>query len=110
MHHHAEHRNASLPDPFDFRNGLFYLLRIEVAATAYDDVFDPTGYENLATGHVGAVAAVEPAAVEQVPRLRLVAKIAGRRTWPAKLQPPLVPVSKFDAQLIDDADLVARKR
>ena len=44
----AKHSNASLPNTFDFRDGLFDLLRIEVAARSNDNVFDPAGYVNLA--------------------------------------------------------------
>ena len=81
-----------------------------MAAGADDDVLDPTGDVDVATRHVGAVPAVEPAVTEELARLRLVAEIAGGRGWPAELEPALVPFADLVADLIDDADFVTRER
>ena len=105
----SEHRDAALADARNFGDGFFDFLRIDVPAGADDDVLDPAGYVNVAAGHVGAVAAVEPAVVEKLARLRLVAEIARGRRRPAELQPAFVPLANLVAQLVHDADFVARQ-
>ncbi len=43
-------------------------------ASADDDVFRAAGNENVASGHIGAVAGIEPAVMEQLLRFSFIAK------------------------------------
>ena len=87
--------------------GLFQLLGINMFAGANDDVFDAAGDEDIAVGHVPPITAVEPAVAEQLPRLGLIAEIAGSRRRAAKLEPALSPLLDFPAGVVDNANFVA---
>jgi hypothetical protein len=76
-------------------------MRIDVLTGPDDDVLDPAGDEEIAAGHVGAVAGVQPAVVEQLARLGWILEIArGRRrpgdsTGPSRRSPSSRPVSSM---------------
>lgn len=50
-----------------------------------DDVLDAAGDGNVSAGHVGSVATVEPAIVDELTRFRFVAEITRRRRRSTKL-------------------------
>ena len=96
----AERRDAALADAGDRRDRFLDLVRIGVAAGADDDVLHAAGDVDVAARDVGAVAALDPAVVEQLARLLLVAEIALGHRGPAEFQHALVAL----------ADLVAARR
>ena len=53
----------------DGANGLFDLVRRDVLTSPDDDVLDPAGDEEVAAGHIGAVAGIEPAIAWNSPRV-----------------------------------------
>ena len=61
---HAEYRDPTLADTWNISHGLLDFLRIEMAAGANDDVLDAAGDIDVASGHIRAVAAVEPTIVK----------------------------------------------
>ena len=104
---HAEYRDPALADAGDVGHGLLDLLRVEMAAGANDDVLDAAGDVDVASGHVGAVGAVEPTIVKELTGLRLVAEIAACRRRSTKLEPSLPSLAEFVTCLVDDANFVA---
>ena len=89
---------------------LLDLLRIEMAAGADDDVLDAARDEDVAAGHIGAVAAVEPAVVKKLAGLGLVVEIAAGCRGSAEFKPAFAAVAEFATGLVDDADFVAGQR
>ena len=86
------------------------LLRIGVAAGADDDVLHAAGDVDVAARDVGAVAALDPAVVEQLARLRLVAEIALGHRGPAEFQHALVALADLVAGIVHDAHVVLLDR
>ena len=107
---HAEYRDPALADAWDVGHGLLDLLRIEVPPGTNDDVLDAAGDEDVASGHIAAVAAVEPAVVKELPGLRLIAEIAACRRRSTELEPSFPSLAEFVTCLVDDANLVAGQR
>ena len=90
-------------------DGFLDLLRIEMPAGANDDVLDATGNEDVAAGHVAAVAAIPPIAMKQLSGLPFVAEVAACRRWTAELDPSLAALAELVSSFVDDADLVPGK-
>ena len=107
---HAKDRDAALADSGDAGHRLLDLLRIEMTARANDDVLDAAGDVDVAAGHVGAVAAVEPTVVNEFAGLGLVVEIAARRRRAAKFEPSFLPFAELVAGLVDDANFVTGQR
>ena len=107
----AERRDAPPAHAREGPDRVLHFLRIDVAPAADHDVLDPAGEVHLAVGHVGAVAGIEPVAVEEAPRLARVAEIALRRRRSPEFQPTLDALVRLLAtERVDDADLVPRHR
>ena len=106
----AEDRHAALAHARQLADRLLELVRVEVASGADDDVLDAAGQVDVAAGDVGQVARLEPAAVEELARLRLVAEVAASRRRAAELEASLAALGDLAPGRVDDADLVARKR
>ena len=106
----AERRDAALADAGDRRDRFLDLVRIGVAAGADDDVLDAPGDVDVAARDVGAVAALDPAVVEQLARLRLVAEIALGHRGPAEFQHALLALAELAAGVVDDAHVVLLDR
>ena len=81
-----------------------------MTARANDDVLDTAGDVDVASGHVCAVGAVEPAVVNELVGLDLVVEIAACRRRAAKFEPSFLPFAKLIAGLIDDANFVTGQR
>ena len=86
------------------------LMRMDVLTGADDDVLDSAGDEEVAAGHVGAVAGVEPSVVEQLPRLGRIMEIARSRRWPAEFEATFLPFAEFPPDIVNDANLVVGDR
>ena len=106
----AEHGDAAPAHAGHRADRVLHLVRIDVAPAADDDVLDAAGEVHLAVGDVGAVAGVEPVAVEQAPRLLRIAVVARGGRRPLELQPSLDALAQLLAERVDDADLVPRQR
>src|SRR5205085_6795779 len=106
----AERRDAALADAGDRRDRFLDLVRIGVAAGADDDVLHAAGDVDVAARDVGAVAALDPAVVEQLFRLRLVPEIALGDRGSAKLQHALVTFAELAPRIVDDAHVVLLDR
>ena len=107
---HAEYRDAALADSRNFSDGVFDFLRIDMAAGANDDVLDAACNADVASGHIRAVAAVEPTIVKEFAGLGLVAEIAACRRRSPELEPSFPPFAEFVTRLVDDANFVAGQR
>ena len=105
----AEHRDAALAHTGERTGGLFEFVRINVAPAANDDVLDAAGEIDIACGHVGAVAAVEPRAVKQRGGLARVAKVTRRGRWPLEFEAALGALARFKTGVVDDAHLMPRQ-
>ena len=106
----AEDRDAALAHAVHRTDRLLDFLRIEVAPGADDDVLDAAGDEEVVADPVGAVAAVQPAAVEQRGGLPRVAEIALRGRRAAEPQPALDALGDVAAVVVDQAHLVPGQR
>src|SRR3974390_2567813 len=107
---HAKDRYPTLPDAGDRSHHLLDLLRVEMASCADDDVLDAASDVGVASGHISAVATVQPTVVNELASFRLVAEIAARGRRTAKLKSSFLPVAKFVACVVNNADFVARER
>src|SRR3974377_517235 len=107
---HAEDRYPTLPDARDRSHHRLDLLRVEMASGADDDVLDAPGDVAVASGHIGAVATVQPTVLNELASFRLVAEIAARGRRRGKLKSPFLPVAKFVACVVNNADFVAWER
>src|SRR5690349_15238986 len=106
----AERRNAALADAWDGRDLLLDLVRIGVAARTDDDVLHATGDVDVAFRDVGAVAGLDPAVVEELARLLLVAEIALRHRGPAEFEHALLTLAKLAARIVHDTHVVLLDR
>ena len=106
----AEHGDAAAADAGDAADGVFKLMWVDIASAANDDVLDPAGEVNLAIGGVGAVAGIEPVAVEQALRLSGIAEISCGGRGALEFQSALDPLTHFTAQRVDNPHRVARQR
>ena len=86
------------------------LVRRDVLAGTNDDVLDPAGDEEVAAGHIGAVAGVEPTIVKQLTRLGWIAKITRGCRRTAKFEATFPSFAELTTQIVDDADLVLGDR
>ena len=91
-------------------DGLLDLLRIEVAPAADDDVLDAAGDVEIVADPVGAVAAVQPAVVEQASRLLRVAEVALRGRRAAEPEPALDALADVAPVVVDEAHFVPGQR
>ena len=76
---HAEYGDAPLPNSRYFRHRLLDFLRIEMPPRADDDVLHASGYVDITSRHIGAVATVQPTVPEKLARFGLVSEIAAGR-------------------------------
>ena len=106
----AEGGDAVLAQAGNGSDRFLDLVRRDVLAGADDDVLDPAGDEEVAARHIGAVAGVEPAVVEQLTGLGRVAEIARGRRRTAKFEAALPALAELSAHIVDDADLVLGDR
>ena len=106
----TECRDAALADTGNRRDGFLDLVRIGVPPGADDDVLDAAGDVHVAARDVGAVAALDPAVVEQLARLCLVAEVTSGHRGPAKLQHALVALAQLTPRVVDDAHVVLLDR
>src|SRR5450759_363583 len=103
----TKHCHAALADTWNFSDGFFDFLRIDRAAGTDDYVLDAACDANVTSGHIRAVAAIEPTIVKKFAGLGLVVEIAtGRRRSPA-LEPTFAPFAEFALRLIDNENFVA---
>ena len=108
---HAEGDDAAAADAGHGGGDLFDLLRDEVAAGLDDEVLPAAGDEDLAVGHVGEVAAVEPPAGQRDGRRRLrLAVVARGGRGPAKDQAAHGALRDLGPRIVDQADLVLGQR
>ena len=117
-HHHAlgaaggvgraEHRHAAAPHAGEIADRLLELVGADVAAAADDDVLLAPGDVEPSFREIGAIAGVDPLAVEQRLRGLRVAVVAGRGRWAAELKLSLVAVGKLEPGRVDHAQVVIR--
>ena len=85
-------------------------MRRDVLTGTDNDVFDPAGDEEVAAGHIGAIAGIEPSIVEQLAGLGRVLEIARRRRRTPKFESTFPAFSEFTTHLVDDSDFVIGDR
>ncbi len=101
---------APLRIPGNISDGSLDLVRIDVLASADNDVLDAPGDENPAAGQIAAIPGVEPIAVKQLARPWPRLKIAGGCRGTAELKPPFPPLAERPAGIVDHADLMIGNR
>ena len=105
----AEDGDVAFLQPFQAPDGILQLGRMDIAAGADDDVLGAAADMNIAAGHIGQVAGIQPFAVEQLGRRPGIAEIAAGGRRPQELKTALAAFGHFPPGVIDDADLMSRQ-